>query len=100
MTFYSSFFFFFFFHFLNSIWAAQSGAVAVVGGNDVESGVVAMVGGRGAARGAGTVGVPGRGASSAVQNSKSKGKRIVTNVDKGIEIMESKMKKTKLPWRR
>jgi hypothetical protein len=65
-------------------------------GNDVESGVAAMVGDTGA----GIVGVLGRGASSAVPNSKSKGKRIVMNVQKGVEIMESKMKKTKLPWRR
>ena len=59
-----------------------------------------MVGGRWAGRRAGTVGVAGRDASSAVPNSKSKRKRIVTNIEKGIEIMESKMKKTKLPWRR
>jgi hypothetical protein len=79
----------------------------VVGGDDVASRVGNDVAGRRAGRGAGTIGVAGSGAgtvgiagrcaSLTLPNSKSKGKCIVTNVEKGIVIMESRMKKTKLP---
>jgi hypothetical protein len=75
----------------------------VVGGDDVASRVGNDVAGRRAGTigvagsGAGIVGIAGRCASLTLSNSKSKGKCIVMNVEKGIVIMESRMKKTKLP---
>ena len=68
--------------------AAQNGVTIMVGGNDVVG------------KGVGTVGVASRGVSSTVPNSKSKRKHIVTTMESGIDIMESKMRKMKLAWKR
>jgi hypothetical protein len=71
--------------------AARGGGAALGGG--------AAVRGGGATRGGGTAAVQGRGGRNVSSSNQVKGKRIVTSIKKGIEIMESKMKRKERDWK-
>jgi hypothetical protein len=76
-----------------------SGAAARGGGAAARGGGTAARGGGAAARGGGAAAVQGRGGGNVSSSNQVKGKRIVTCIEKGIEIMESKMKRKERNWK-
>jgi hypothetical protein len=85
--------------------AARGGGTAARGGTTARGGTAARGGGaaaRGggaAARGGGAAAVQGRGGGNVSSSNQVKRKRIVTCIEKGIEIMESKMKRKERDWK-
>jgi hypothetical protein len=72
-------------------WVAARGGVVARGGGATARG--------GATRGGGTAAVQGRGGGNVSSSNQVKGKQIVTSIQKGIEIMESKMKRKEQDWK-
>jgi hypothetical protein len=75
------------------------GAAARGGGAAARGGGTATRGGGAAARGGGAAAVQGRGGGNVSSSNQVKRKRIVTCIEKGIEIMESKMKRKERDWK-
>ncbi|KAE7998125.1 hypothetical protein FH972_002700 [Carpinus fangiana] len=69
---------------------ATGGGAAGRGGGAARGGVV---------RGGRTTVVKGRGGGNVSSSNQAKGKRIVTSIEKGIEIMESKRKRKERDWK-
>jgi hypothetical protein len=72
---------------------------AVRGGAATRGGGLAARDGGTAARGGGATTVKGRGGGNVSSSNQVKGKRIVTCIEKGIEIMESKRKRKEQDWK-
>jgi hypothetical protein len=79
--------------------AARGGGAAARGGGTAARGGTATRGGGAAARGGGAAAVQGRGGGNVSSSNQVKRKRIVTCIEKGIEIMESKMKRKERDWK-
>jgi hypothetical protein len=77
---------------------ARKGPKTRGGGAAARGGTTARGGGA-AARGGGAAAVQGRGGGNVSSSNQVKGKRIVTCIEKGIEIMESKMKRKERDWK-
>ncbi|KAE8009268.1 hypothetical protein FH972_005716 [Carpinus fangiana] len=83
---------------------AKGVGVAARGGGTASGGVGAAGRGVGAARGGaatggGTAAMKGRDGGNVSLSNQVKGKRIVTSLEKGIEIMESKRKRKERDWK-
>ncbi|KAE8009640.1 hypothetical protein FH972_006066 [Carpinus fangiana] len=78
--------------------ATRGGGATARGGGAAARGGAATRGG-GAARGGGTAAMKGRGGGNVSSSNEVKGKRIVLSIEKGIEIMESKMKRKERDWK-
>jgi hypothetical protein len=79
--------------------AAARGGTTARGGTAARGGGAAARGGGATARGGGTAAVQGRGGGNVSSSNQVKGKRLVTCIEKGIEIMESKMKRKERDWK-
>jgi hypothetical protein len=78
---------------------AARGETAVRGGGAAARGGGAAARGGTVGRGGGAAAVQGRGGGNVSSSNQVKGKRIVTCIEKGIEIMESKMKRKERDWK-
>jgi hypothetical protein len=78
---------------------ARGGRTTARGGGAAARGGGAAARGGTAAKGGGAAAVQGRGGGNVSSSNQVKGKRIVTCIEKGIEIMESKMKRKERDWK-